>query len=185
VEFYGNIEKEVGDEKLKQDKIERHQQIDSMFEKLRPLFEKEWTLELITARGNELDRFPMMQNSRYKGIKTRRGKDKRWRKLFASLSNVKMEYPDIFADSKLDNMIDEYIDMSFGGSSLCFFVDLVNWYMPVYIQPTEYIDSGAYAPYTKIHNRMVKLREDISNKIIELASESNNEQETISKAKDK
>jgi len=184
VESEKDIERELEGNQLKQDKIERHQQIDNLFEKLRPLYEKEWTLELSTAYGNKLDIFPKMQNSRYKGIMTRREKDKRWRKLLASLSNVKVEYPDIFADKELDGMINEYIDRSFGNSSLCLFVELVNWYIPVDIQPTPYIDSGTYAPYTKMHNRIVKLREDISNKIVELASESDKKQKTVSKNRD-
>jgi uncharacterized membrane protein (DUF485 family) len=184
VEFRKSIEVEDENKELKQDKIERRQQIDNMFERLLPICEKEWTLERLIANGNKLDIFPKMQNSRYKGVKTRRENDKRWRKLFASLSNVKGEFPDIFIDNELDSMIDEYIDMSFGGSSRCFFAEIATWYIPVEIQPTAFIDAGIYAPYTEIQNQMVKLRLDISNKIIEIASELDKEQKPISKTDD-
>jgi len=179
-----SIAVKFGNEKLKQDQIERRQQIDNMFKKARPAYAKEMTLEQITAYGNKLDTFPKMQNPRYKGIRTRRERDKRWRKIFTSLSKVKLKYPSIFANNELNLMINEYIDVSYAANSICFSVDLVNWYTPVENQPTAYIDSGAYAPYVKLQERMAQLRKDVSNKIIEIASELDNEQRPISKTDD-
>lgn len=170
----------VKDEELKQDKIQKRHQIDNLFGKLYPAMKK-MTFEGIVAYGNKLDTFPKMQNNRYKGIKTRRGKDRQWKKLFTILSNVKAEYPNIFAENTLDSMINDYTNMSFGGSSICFAVELVNWYIPIDVLPTAYIDTGAYAPYVEMQNRMVKLREDITNKIIELATKSDEEQKMMSK----
>lgn len=167
-ELLKSVEKEIGRKKLKQDKIKRRRQIDDVSEKLSPIKEMEWTLEKATAYGNELDVFPKMQNSKYKGIKTRREKDKRWEKLFANLSNMKTE----FSNNELDKMINEYVNNSFVSSSICLHVELFNWYIAVDIQPTAYIDTGTYAPYVEIQNHMTRLREGINNKIRELAPES-------------
>jgi hypothetical protein len=184
VEFRKSIESDGESKELRKDTIERRKQIDSAFERMRPIYEKQWTLQRLVANANKLDRFPKIQNSSYNGIKTRRERDKRWRKLFANLSSVKEEFPEIFIDNELGSMIDDYVDMSFGGASKCLFAELMNWYIPVDCQPTAYIDSGMYAPHTTIQNEMVQLRLDISNKIIELAAKPDKELETTSKIND-
>jgi hypothetical protein len=148
--------------KLSGDKIRRRQQIDGLSDKLNPI--REMKLDKVVAFGNELDRFPRMQNDKYEGIKTRREKDKQWRTLFENLSATKLG----LSDKDLDKIIDDHIDYSFAVSSVCLMTELFNKYTPVDIQPTEYIASGTYAPYAQMQNRMTQLLEDMANRVREI-----------------
>lgn len=163
-----NVKKDVGRKKLSKDKTKKRQQIDWLFDKLSPMMEEEWTLKKLVSWGHLLDKLPNIQDAKYKGITTLRAIDRQWNKLFDELSNMKAEYTDIFSDDKLRTMISDYLDYSFGGSSFQLFTDLFNRFVPVEIQPSEFIKSGAYDPRVAIENRMTKLLEDITNRIREL-----------------
>ena len=110
-----------------------------------------------------------IKNRNYEGIKTRREKDKRWKKLSNNLSKLQLDYPDIFTDKELEKKIVDYIDYSFSGSSICLFAELLNKYSSVDIQPSEYIESGVYFPAMTVDNRMTRLLTDIINKVESLS----------------
>lgn len=167
-EAFDNIRKDVRGKKLSKDEIKKQQQIDSLADKLitSPMLSKDWTLTEIVAFGNLLDQVPKEQNAKYKGIKELRKRGK-WNKYFNKLQKMKIEFADILADKDLRKMTDDYIDWSFGGSSLLIMVDLLNKFASGLL-PTEYVSSGAYAPYVIIENRMTRLLEDIINRIKEL-----------------
>jgi hypothetical protein len=168
--LYADMKKELGRKRLKKDKIKRRHQVNGVFDRLKPLLEnEEWRLEKTVALGNELDSFPKIKNRNYEGIKTRREKDKRWKKLSNNLSKLQLDYPDIFTDKELEKKIVDYIDYSFSGSSICLFAELLNKYSSVDIQPSEYIESGVYFPAMTVDNRMTRLLTDIINKVESLS----------------
>jgi len=169
--LFGKVKKDVGRKKLSKDMIKKRQQIDGLWGKLSPTREEELTLDKLLAWGHLWDKLPSIQNAKYKGITRLREKDRQWNKLFGELNNMKVEFADIFVDESLDKMISDYIDYSFGGSSFQLFADLFNKFVPVEIQPSEFIKSGAYDPRVAIENRMTKLLEDITNRIKELRAD--------------
>jgi hypothetical protein len=163
-----NEKRRVRRKKLSRDMAKRHEQIDDVFNHLNPIIEVGWSLEKAVAIGHSLDRLPNEQNTKYKGIIQRREKDRRWNHLFKKLNKTKVAFAYILADKDLEKMINDYIDWSFAGSSLLFLADVFNKFVPVGIQPSVFINSGASSPYVKVEHRMTRLLEDITNKINEL-----------------
>jgi hypothetical protein len=163
-----NERKRTKGKKLRQDSIKRREQVDGVFEHLKPITDMEWTLEKVVALGNLLDKLPNEQNVKYKGIIQRREKDRHWNRLFKQLNKIKVTYANIFADRNLEKLINDYIDWSFAGSTLLFVADISNKSIPVDTQPSAFINSGASNPSVTIENRMTRLLEDIANKINEL-----------------
>ena len=162
------VRKDAGKKKLKKDKAKKRRQIDDLFDKVNQMIQVEWNLEKLLEFSNEMRKLPNEQNSKYEGIKARRGTDKKWNKLFDKLNNLKLQHSDIFADKELGKMVNDYIDYSFGLSSLCLAIDIYNKNVPIELQPTKYIDSGLYHPYVKLSNHMTQLLNIIANKIDDL-----------------
>lgn len=168
VEIIDNERKRTKRRKLSNDSIKSRKQVDDVFQHLEPITKMEWSLEKVVELGNLLDRLPNAQNAKYKGIIQRREKDRHWGRLFKRLNKIKVTYADIFTDKDLEKMVNDYIDWSFAGSTLLLTADISKAFIPVDIQPSAFIKSGASNPYITIENRMTQLLEDIANRINEL-----------------
>lgn len=164
------VKKGAGKKKLSKKADKKHQQIEDLFDALRPVWDRERSLADFVAWSNEVDKLPNEQNPKYEGINKRREKDKRWRKLFNELNSIKLKFADIFADKDLEKMINDYLDYSYLGATLCLVTDLFEKYFPADYLPAEYVDSGAYRPYVEVQAAMTRLLEKITNKINELQS---------------
>jgi hypothetical protein len=165
-ELLKNAKKKIGKKKLKKNNIQKRQQIDGLFAMFRQgLDDEKWDFPKIIAFANELDRFPKIQDNRYLGIKARRERSKQWKKQFDILSNIKSEHSNIFADKELEKMVVDYIDYSFVCSSICLLIEIYNTYVPIDIQPTEYIDKDLYSPYVKMQNRITRTLQNILNRV--------------------
>ncbi len=165
-----NVKKDIGRKKLSKDSIKKRQQVDGILGKLSPLKDAEWTLEKITSWSYLLDKFPNIQNTKYKGIKKRQEEDSKGKRSHNKLNSIRDKYPDIFSDESLSKMIDEYLGYSFGGSSILLTRDLFNEYVPVELQPTLYVSSGIYSTESEnsIERRMARILEDITGRMEEL-----------------
>lgn len=160
--------KGAGKKKLSKKADKKRQQVDALFDSLRPIWDKEWPLANYVAWSNQLESLPTIQNSKYEGISKRRDEDKQWRKLFNELDAIRLKFAGIFVDKDLDKMIRDYLDYSHVGASLCFLTDLYNKYVPPDLLPSEYTGSGASRPYVEVQSCMTRLLGKIMNKINEL-----------------
>lgn len=164
------LKKRLEGETLSGDQIEARNQIDNLGDKLKPIL-GEIALERATEIGNMLGIFPCQRNKSYKGIAVRRTEDKKWGRLFNELQTIKIENADIFNNAETNQMVNDYLNWSFAGSSVILFSKLINLLMPLEIIPTEYITSGTYSPEIVIGNRMVRLLNKIEAKVKEKLDE--------------
>ncbi|TRZ94396.1 MAG: hypothetical protein D4R82_03630 [Dehalococcoidia bacterium] len=161
----GNIREDVKGKKLSKKKREKRLQIDNLFEQVNKVLPTEWALDYLTTFVNKFNRLAVKPNRPYKGLDTLRNKDRKWKRLYNKLQNIKVE----LGDNGLNKMIDEYIDWSYGGNGLSLITDIVR-NIPSEDLPTRYLESEAYGPVITIENKMTKLRTDITNRIKELLS---------------
>ena len=62
-------------------------------------------------------------------------------------------------------MVSDYIDWSFGGSTLLFLADVFNRIVPVDLQPSVFLNSGASSSDLEVEQRMTRLLASITNKL--------------------
>lgn len=160
-----DIRKNLRGKKLSKNREKKRLQIDNLLDQVKPTLSTDWSLDALVKFVNKFNRLAQSPDKRYEGLDILRDKDKRWAKLFGELQNLKTEFNDVL----LNKMIDDYIDWSYGCSSLSLLSDLIR-YIAVDNLPTELLESDAYNPSIKIENLMTQLRSEITNRIKELLS---------------
>lgn len=176
-EVYESIKVELGEEKLKEDKIQRRKQFDDLQRRLDPI-SKPGGLKESVRLASFLEQFPKTQDDKYQGIGKRRETDKKCQTLFRLLNSLRLEHAQVFADKELAQMIDEYFDYSKVAANVIMWIALNEEFVPSDVVFTDYLVSGIEDSDMKISNRITGLIEDISRKTTELERQQYKEDKT-------